>query len=50
MIYMLMKPININGKKKKVLDKTFDTGIKEYDLSSELKSFSPGVYVIGSKL
>ena len=34
-------------KDSKVLDKTFDTGIKkEYDLSNELKSFTPGVYVI----
>ncbi|MBI3519130.1 MAG: hypothetical protein HY062_07210 [Bacteroidetes bacterium] len=31
----------------KVLEKSFDTGSKkEYDLSSDLKSFSPGVYVI----
>jgi uncharacterized protein YfaS (alpha-2-macroglobulin family) len=34
-------------KETKVLDKTFDTGSKkEYDLSTELKSFAPGVYVI----
>lgn len=31
----------------KVLEKSFDTGSKkEYDLSAELKSFKPGVYVI----
>lgn len=31
----------------KVLEKSFDTGTKkEYDLSSELKSFKPGVYII----
>lgn len=31
----------------KVLEKNFDTGSKkEYDLSAELKSFKPGVYVI----
>ncbi|MCF8424171.1 MAG: hypothetical protein K9H41_07505 [Bacteroidia bacterium] len=34
-------------KEKKVVDKTFDTGTKiEYDLSSELKTFVPGVYII----
>ena len=34
-------------KEKKVVDKTFDTGTKiEYDLSSELKTFAPGVYII----
>jgi uncharacterized protein YfaS (alpha-2-macroglobulin family) len=34
-------------KEKKVLEKPFDTGSKkEYDLSSELKSFAPGVYII----
>ncbi len=31
----------------KILEKQFDTGSKkEYDLSTELKSFAPGVYVI----
>ena len=34
-------------KESKILEKTFDTGSKkEYDLSAELKSFAPGVYVI----
>ncbi|MBA4241738.1 MAG: hypothetical protein C0448_13510 [Sphingobacteriaceae bacterium] len=34
-------------KETKLLDKSFDTGTKtEYDLSEELKSFAPGVYVI----
>ena len=34
-------------KESKILEKTFDTGSKkEYDLSAELKSFTPGVYVI----
>lgn len=34
-------------KESKVLEKSFDTGTKkEYDLSSELKTFAPGVYVI----
>ncbi|MFO0322950.1 MAG: alpha-2-macroglobulin family protein [Bacteroidota bacterium] len=34
-------------KETKVLDKTFDTGLKtDYDLSAEFKSFKPGVYVI----
>lgn len=34
-------------KESKVLEKSFDTGTKkEYDLSSELKSFTPGVYII----
>ncbi|MBC7694772.1 MAG: hypothetical protein H7141_04915 [Burkholderiales bacterium] len=34
-------------KENKILEKTFDTGSKkEYDLSSELKSAAPGVYVI----
>ncbi len=34
-------------KETKVLEKSFDTGTKkEYDLSAELKSFKPGVYVI----
>ncbi len=34
-------------KEAKVLDKSFDTGTKtEYDLSNELKSFAPGVYII----
>lgn len=34
-------------KETKVLEKTFDTGTKtEYDLSSDIKAFKPGVYVI----
>ncbi|MES2760858.1 MAG: alpha-2-macroglobulin family protein, partial [Bacteroidota bacterium] len=34
-------------KEAKVLEKSFDTGTKtDYDLSAELKSFKPGVYVI----
>jgi uncharacterized protein YfaS (alpha-2-macroglobulin family) len=34
-------------KEAKVLEKSFDTGTKtSYDLSSELKSFKPGVYII----
>lgn len=34
-------------KESTVLEKAFDTGIKkEYELSSELKSFAPGVYMI----
>ncbi len=34
-------------KEGKVLEKSFDTGTKkEYDLSADLKSFKPGVYVI----
>lgn len=34
-------------KEQLVLDKTFDTGAKtQYDLTNELKSFKPGVYVI----
>lgn len=34
-------------KETKILEKTFDTGSKkEYDLSADIKSFTPGVYVI----
>ncbi|MCW3077090.1 MAG: hypothetical protein JWO32_1699 [Bacteroidetes bacterium] len=37
-------------KDSKLLDKPFDTGIKtEYDLSTELKNFKPGVYMVEVK-